>query len=332
MLLVVLVLLVPFVAAVAQEQKQDPEKAQEAFEAARVAYENGNFKLSVSKLREAFRWYPDPAIKVSIARRLVDLDEPEEALSELKSIVPKGRRMRKAVEGEIAKVEALLARPVDVTVETDPPGALIKINDEPSKGGPITRGMPRGPLRLAANMPGYKPTGKTVTVKGTKPMKVLLTLGLVYSFLRVELTGVDPERGVGAPVLRVDNKVVTPGTRLELAPGRHTISCGYARGGAPTTLRVNIPEGKDALVRCALPAPIEVASNWKTPAGWASVGSGGAALAVGIGMLVSYAVETSTYQEPRYTIESTSKPLVGGIAAGVGAGLVGLGTWFLLSD
>ena len=68
---------------------RDPAKAAKAFEAAKRAKALGNYKRSIEKLREAYEYLPDPMIQVNISRRYIDLNDPTNALTELRKIKTK---------------------------------------------------------------------------------------------------------------------------------------------------------------------------------------------------------------------------------------------------
>ena len=316
----------------AYAQEKDPAKAQAAFEAAKVLHEKGDFAGSLAKLREAYDAYPDPAIKVSIARRLLDMDEPAEALAELSSIETRNRRLKKAVEAEKLRIQDMLAQDVPVLIDTEPAGAMIKIGTGEPVRAPLRRLMKRGSIQVIVTLEGHRALSEVLRIKGTKSINRSYKLDRIVSRLTVEVTGVDPEREEGKPFLKLNGKVVAPGSTHDVDAGRHNIACGYAQGAPPTTLRVRVPEGKNAVIRCAVPAPMDKPISWRAPVGWTSVGTGAAALGAGIGILVSHVMDSSAYEEPRYSITSTSKPVAGGVVTGLGAALVGLGTYLLLSE
>lgn len=328
----ILILLVVLYAAVAAAQT-DQTRAQRLFQEARQAYEAGDYEGSLAKLREAYKLFPNPVIAVAIARRLIDVDDPEGALAQLEAIESPPRRLRGVIQEETTRITDILAQPVPIVLDTVPPGAMVKLGDASAEQAPIRRSVPRGTLRVRVTLPGYAEQTIELQVKGTRAIQKTFTLVRVASQLIIEIVGTLPDRDPPIQAMvTLDGNPVTPGQPLEVDAGRHEIACSFPGAVAPTTLRVRVPAGKNATVRCALPAPMEEPIHWKTPVGWATVSGGAAALAAGIGLFISYAMDQGAYEEPRYTIDSSSKPLAGGIVTGVGAGLVGLGTYFLLSD
>jgi len=325
----VVVLLIVLFAGPALAQSKEALAAK-AYKEAKVLYEAGDIPGSLAKLREAYKYLPDPKLGISIARRLMDLDRPTEAAEQLRSIETRSRKLKKLIASDLAKLDDILAQPVTLAIETDPPGATVRAGEQPAAKTPVRLSMPRGLVVLTLEKSGYEPITDNVHLRGTKDIKKVYRLTPRDSKLEVELVGVDPEAEV-KPVVTVADKVVPLGQAVTVAPGKHTVACGYTDGTPPTVLKVAVPAGKNAVVRCALPEPLTAAASWKTPVGWASVGSGAAALAAGVGILVAYAVEVNQYPEPQYTINSSAKPVAGGVVAGVGAGLVGMGLGFLLS-
>ncbi|MFT5430572.1 MAG: hypothetical protein ACI9OJ_001247 [Myxococcota bacterium] len=304
--------------------------AQKAYQEAKAAYDAGDMAGSLAKLREAYGHLPDPKLKVSIALRLIDLDRPEEAADELRSVTTSNRNLKTLIAGQLRDLEAVLAKPVRLAVETTPTGAMVQVGEQPPQKTPFRVEMPRGLVVVTIKKVGYKTHTDNVHLRGTRPIKRSYTLEARDSRLQVELTGTS-ENATVPPIVTIDGNPVEPGVTITIEPGKHTIACGYPKQGPPTTVRVAVPAGKNAVVRCALPEPLAASDAWKTPVGWASVGSGAAAIAAGVGILVSYAVESSTYPEPQYSVSNSSKPVAGGVVAGIGAGLVGMGLGFLLS-
>lgn len=324
LLLIVLALLAS--PALADDNKK---KAMAAFAAAKEAHRSGNYRLSLRKLREAYALFPNPGIRISIARRLIDLDEPKEALAELQQI--KSRKHRKLVAAEIGKVQDMLAQPVPLAIESSPPGATVIVAGKSPRKTPFRVSLPRGPVEVTVRLSGHESISTTITLKGTKRIRRNFVLKAIRAKLRVLLSNGPLNQAPPSAWIEVDGKRITPGKGFSIEPGRHDIACGYAGAAGPTRLRVKVPAGKAATIRCTLPAAAEQPINWRTPTGWTSIAGGAAAIAAGIALFVSHAADEDTYQEPTYTINGSSKQIGGGIATGIGAGLVGLGTYFLLS-
>ena len=308
--------------AVAQER--DPEKARLAYQAAKEAYDRGNFRECIRRLEEAYRWAPHPNIRISIAKRWMDLDEPQRALQVLRAIDPKAlpRKGRKGLEAEIAAVEAKLKTPVQVRIDSRPPGALVQLPGGAIMRAPAQRWLPRGEHSVVLTLDGHERVVRRIRVKGTKPMTFRFELPAVVGRLTVDLTEPDPN-----VVLTLDGHPVGHGSTHELSPGTHVVGCRRP-GSEGQSMTVTVPEKRPMSVRCSVPA--RKPANWRTPVGWVSVGSGAAAIATGLALFITFAQEEERYKAPRYSVDS-SKNLTGGIVTGLGAGLVGLGTYFLLT-
>ena len=316
------------VATAACAQENDPEKAQEAFEAAKALYDKGDFRGALDKLREAYGHYPDPAIQLSIAKRLLDLDEPEQALAELQAVKAKDKKLKAAVKSEIESVQEILAQPVLVTFETDPPGAMLSIDGAEPMKSPARKSMPRGTVRVVVALSGHETLQENVLIKGTKPFTKAWTLVAMTGNLTIEVLGARPGAN---PYVTLDGKAAVPGRPQAIKAGEHVVTCSMPNEPV-STLKTTIQAGKNVTLRCALAGPVDKPVPWKKPAGWASVGAGAAAVATGIALFVSYSQDQDTYAEPQYTVEGSSKQWTGGVATGLGAGLIGLGTYWLLTD
>lgn len=332
-------LVIVFVHPPAVFAQPDPPTVMELFQAAKLAYEKGDHKTAIRKLRQAVSLVDDAPtqtkLKVTIARRLLDLDEPTEALKELKSIelkrLRRARKLRRLVADEITKVEAILRASVQVIFETLPPDASIRLNADPPQKTPLAIKLPRGDVKVVLGKPGYETIRTRINIKGTETMRRRWVLERKMARLKVSLQNEADWEDAPEPVVTLDGRPFPANSSQELEPGKHEISCTYPSHLQSTVLTVSVPAGKETDIRCSLPELADKPGSWKKPVGWASIGGGAAVLATGIGLLASWAVEKSDYPAPQYEVRS-SKPIAGGIATGLGAGLIGFGTYLLLSD
>lgn len=68
-------------------------------------------------------------------------------------------------------------RAIELTVRTDPPGALVTIDGAPAGAAPVTVRLNPGPHRVRASMSGYYPTPETrVQVGAFEPRDIVLSL------------------------------------------------------------------------------------------------------------------------------------------------------------
>ena len=310
---------------------EDKQKAQAAFADAKDLYEKGEHRAAIKKLEYAYSLFPNPAIAITIARRYMDLDEPRAALRELKKLEPAKKKLKEMVEAEIATIEALLAKPVEVTLKSIPPGAMIAIDGGPPSKSPVSANMERGAILVQITLKHHKTVKETVDVKGTKPLEKVWRLEKVGSQLTIRLGNRSTDPKGPTPILTLDGAIITPGQALDVEPGRHTVECGYPGQEARTNLRYKVPAGKTLNVSCALPDPPESPSNWKSPVGWTAIGVGVAAVAGGIAMLAINAINADQYPSPQYQIDENSMPVGGGVATGLGAAALGVGLWMVLT-
>ncbi len=324
--LVVLVFVALVVPTPSAAGDKDPKRAQALFGEAKAAYERGDHKTSIAKLREAFELYPDPMIRVSIAKRYLDLGEPELAEAELQRVDTPNAKVKKTVAEVLATVRDLLAQPVLVTIDTDPSGARVTVDAQRPTKTPARVKLTRGVHRLAISLSGHVTVTETLTVSGTRPIARIYPLTPQNGTLRIQVRGV-PEGKVASVTL--DGQVVEPFAKHVLRAGPHKVSCRVADGPAGTLAAI-VLAGQEVTVECALPVPIETVADWRRPVGWTSIGAGTAAVATGVALLVLWAVEKRDFPEPQYTIDS-QKPLAGGLVTGLGGVLLGLGTYWVVA-
>jgi len=318
---------------VALAQSGDPDKAKASFDAAKTAYEKGNFRESIRLLKEAHTHYSDPVILLTIAKRWMDLGEPEEAQASLESISTKKQRLKRLVESEMKRVKDALLLPVMLHIDATPAGATVQIDGGKSEKTPFRRKMKRGMVKVSVRADGYEPINEMVLVKGTKTIERKFKLREIIAHLSIELVGVSQESkdGKSKLILTLDKKPAKAGVLIKVKPGKHQVSCGYS-GQTMNSVRFKVPENKKFKVKCVMAEDQNAIVHWRAPTAWASVGTGAAVMLAGVGVFVAYAIEASNYKEPQYSIDSSSKPLAGGLATGLGAGLVGFGTYLLLTD
>ena len=313
--------------AYSQEQR-DPEKAAKAFEAAKRAKALGNYRRSIKKLRDAYSYLPNPKILVNIARRFIDLNEPQDALKELRSIKTKNRQIRKLVAAEIKKIEELVSKPLLVTFDTEPPGAVVKFENGDALTTPGRRNLKRGEYKVTVALDGYEGAEDVVSVKGIRPVNRSWKLKAFHGQVRIAVGGSPPGEDV---TVLLDDKPVEPGIRHKILRGKHWVKCSI-RGKHENQLMVHVGAGEDLDVRCVLRGITLKKPPWKIIAAWTSIGVGAAVVATGVALFVSHAMDVEQYQPPQYSIESETKLLGGGLSLGVGAGLIGLGTYWLMSE
>jgi hypothetical protein len=309
------------------QTRAEQKLARKAYDKAIDAYKSGDHKGAIKYLRDAYSHVPDPSFKISIARRFMELGEPESALKELQEIKAKGGAVRRNIKKEIAKVQEALLIPVQIQIVSKPPGAQVRFSDGTTGKTPFSKKLPRGVAKLTLTLEGYVPRALNITIKGTKTIQRNVTLERVSGRLIIDVIGT--AEGQKATVSLDGNPVRT--NRVVTVPlGKHVIAC-KTPDGRKKAMVVSVTTNDKMGVRCVLPTLRVPKTQWKTIAGWSSVGTGAAAIITGIAVFISYANDNSTYSEPRYTVTGSSKPLVGGITTGLGAGLVGLGTYWLLS-
>jgi hypothetical protein len=310
------------------QQQRDPEKAIKLVDAAKRAKALGNNRRSIEKLLEAYKYLPDPRILVNVARRYIDLNEPQNALKELRAIKTGNRQIRKLIAAEIKKIEDLVSKPLLVTFDTEPPGALVTFESGDPLTTPGRRNLKRGQYKVTVFLDGYEKGRGVVSVKGIRPVNRTWKLKSFHGHVRIAVGGLPA--GAKATVL-LDDKPIELGIRHKVPRGKHWVKCSIG-GEHENQLLVDVGAGGDLDVRCVLTGIKMKKAPWKTIAAWTSIGVGAAVVATGVALFVSHSMDMDQYQPPQYTIESETKQLGGGVSLGVGAGLIGLGTYWLFSE
>jgi len=310
------------------QQQRDPEKAMKLVDAAKRAKALGNYRRSIEKLREAYKFLPNPKILVNIARRYIDLNEPKDALKELRAIKTGNRQIKKLIAGEIKKIEELVSKPLLVTFDTDPPGALVTFDTGDALTTPGRRNLQRGQYKVTVFLDGYETGRGVVFVKGIRPVNRSWKLKSFHGHLRIAVGGLPA--GAEATVL-LDDKPIEMGIRHKVKRGKHWVKCSLG-GEHENQLMVDVGAGGDLDVRCMLTGIKVKKAPWKIIAAWTSIGVGAAVVATGVALFVSHSMDVDQYQPPQYSIESDTKQLGGGVSLGVGAGLIGLGTYWLIAE
>jgi hypothetical protein len=222
-----------------------------------------------------------------------------------------------------------LAQLVPLIIESDPPGAMVSINGAEPKKSPVKVNIERGLIKLKVTREGFRTVQEAILVKGTRVFKKIVKMKRQMALLIVQVTGGDHLVAESLEVT-LDGQSISHPAPQKVRPGKHRVTCGE-KGEDSNTVQIVAPAGKTIVVQCALPGSQSGLLAWKTTAAWSSLGVGGAALLAGVALFVSYAADVEEYEEPRYSV-SSSKPVFGGIAVGVGAGLIGLGTYWLMAD
>ena len=141
------------------------------------------------KLKRAYQLCEHPAILVSIANRHVELEEPEKANEALSKIQNPNARLRRHLKDVRKKVEALLARPVPVSIRATPSNAMVSIDGGPFRALPAELSLARGTRRFRFKASGRKETVLVKTLSGLRPITVNAVLPVPNGQWRVTIPG-----------------------------------------------------------------------------------------------------------------------------------------------
>ncbi|WP_221088026.1 PEGA domain-containing protein [Deinococcus aquaedulcis] len=136
-------------------------------------------------------------------------------------------------------------------VETNVPGAQVRVNGRPAGIAPVTLGdLPAGQVEVTATREGYRPASQRVNIVGDRATDVTLNLRLLTGTLRVESP-------VAADVLAERRLLglVLPGQPLEVPVRSGVVSLNVVprdRALAPQTLLVRVNTDQLSRIECTL--------------------------------------------------------------------------------
>ena len=314
------------------KRQQLEELAQEAFEAASL----GQYKEAIERLEFAYEIHPSPTILFNIAA--VEAQRPnrcQAAHAAFKRFLDNCDNCKQRAMGEsrLQRIEEQCQ--VEVTVQTTPPGATIFFDGEPISSAPVTVRRWPGVMEIRAELDGYTPRIRSLTVVEATPQNVLLDLEEIKKKGQLQLFNLK-----GSTRIIVDGRVMGAealrGIELPIGPHRVDITTKdgrtvseYAEIQAKQILRFDVATTIERLAASREERPPRV---WPF---WASAGAAVVAGGIGTGFLIARA---STENEARNTYGGRQADLinraneegtVGSIALGVagGAALTAVTTW-----
>lgn len=168
--------------------------AREAFSRGQQAFNGGDYQAAADAYEEAYAIVPDPTILFSLGdarQRAEDYVAAAEAYEKYLEKRPDADN-REDVE---TRLEQLRQVPGSIKVTTDPPGASITVDDEPTgETTPATVSVSPGAHLVSVSLPRYAPAFEEVEVEFARETEVSLTLE------EAPEEEVDPEGATGAAV------------------------------------------------------------------------------------------------------------------------------------
>ncbi len=306
------------------------QEAYSLFQAAREDVANKDFAAAVDKLTRAYELFPQPMILYRKAEALEALRRVEEAYETYKRVDVKDKAIRANVAAAIDRLEALLAKPVQVSILTGKvTGARILLDGMAVGTTPALLAVKRGEHRLQVFKEGYKPYElKKFTAKGIDTMKLDIQLTPLLGLVQVRLN-----QGTFTDTrITIDGKLVPildPNARetdlMDIPVGRHQLEC--TRPGIPRYYRpFSVEAEEEVALVCAFPESSGVADALA----WSSVGAGAVSLGAGTYLLISY-FDDVDYADTHNKRLVSNKQIFGPILMGVGVAGIATGLVLLLT-
>ncbi len=340
-----LLLLIAVLSFAAPAAANTPEKrAHDLYNLGKEEMAKGEYRAAIEHFDEAFAIFEHPLILKKRAESREKLNELEEALTDYRAYVDKlGKRKRKErrlIGERIAALEALLLKPVPVTVVASRVGVLVSVDSQTPRRTPFDLHLKPGLHKAEVLDPRYAREAKDVRIPAGRSAIVRLEA--------VPRTGsvviVTDQLLLGNARIAIDNEPIrlTPGEQKsqktaprQLVVGPHNLVCTMP--GRPSYyVEFTVVEGADTRVTCEFEGvrPLDTGPDvW----GWVTAGSGAASLLAGAGILVSFGLDVSKEDElnsdsdpTNDVVLETNKHIVGGVLVGVGVAL-SVGSYFVFT-
>lgn len=313
----------------AQEDIKDRARAL-AVEGQRL-YEEGKYAEAAAKFAEAQAVFPHPNNLFNEAKAWEKAAEYQKAIDAYKAYLElfekqNGRPAPEAADVErtiaVLKEKAYLALP-EVTIDSDPPGALVSLDDPTVVSGqtPLVTHLAEGTHKVYLRKEGYQYLEKEFIVRSREPMRLTFALEKVRN-----IGGLRFIVNVRGARIYVDGKVVAATPYYEtfqVEAGRHQVMIEKDLY-EPVTKNVDVVTGETTDVTADLhlkKAPF----SWRGYVGITAAVLGAAGVAVAGTVLRDRANEewrgTPTYEDfKKWTY----------VGYGVGFGLIGAGAGLLI--
>ena len=281
------------------------------------------YAAAIENFKKANDIIPHPVNLYNIARAHEKLGDGENCVKGYQEYLEAYKRKNNGkdpsdiidVRASIAKCQ-LLQRP-EVTVESDPPGASIYIDDKTKLVGqtPSTLKLDPGKYKLFLNLDGYAPFEQDLDVRAGQPLTLRFKL---EKFQRVGKVRI--KTNVRGASLFIDGRNVglTPYTELiTLDEGAHQLTVSkdeYTASNKEVTVVVNetLEITSEIYLR-------DAPATWKGYVGWTAI-----ALGVG-GFVGGYVAGTQADKYFKGTDDFDSWATWQKVGYGAGGGLVGIG-------
>ncbi len=326
--LLVAFVLVGWRAVVAQEGAK--ERARALVEQAQAAYDAGRYAEAASAFEEANRLYPHPNNLYNAAKAWEAASEYDKAIKayqgylrlhveQIGSAAPDAANVERTIE--LLREKAFLALP-EVTIDSDPPGADISVDDPDRVLGqtPFTTHLPEGVHRVFLKKAGYEDFSKEFVVRSREPLRLTFALQKVQN-----VGGLRFHVNIRKARIYVDGKVqaVTPyDDVLPVEAGAHQVLIEKDRyNQVARTVQVETGQIEDVYADLYLTNP---PFSWR---GYVGIASGVVGTALVVTSVVFFRKQADKYFQGtsefnRFKTLTYTGYGVGGALIGAGAGLL----------
>lgn len=156
--------------------------AKDKFDQGVTAYKEERYQDAVRLFKDADAIAPSAALSFNVARSLEKLDDTSGALRWYRDFLRRSPQAPNGpdVEGKVATLAAALAQKgvQQVSVLSEPAGALVLLDGQNIGVTPVTRDIPPGKHHIVLRLDGYQEQAKDVVLEPKTPQDVVLELAV----------------------------------------------------------------------------------------------------------------------------------------------------------
>lgn len=225
--------------------RADDRTAAEHFALAESAERRNDWRAAIDEYQRAYEASPHPAVLYNIGANYQRLGEHRSAATYFRRYLDESEAPSDRAEVE-ARIESLKARPSQVEIKVNPPGAQVFVDGTDRGAGPITVELDAGRHEIYAAHAGRTSDARELVLEYGDPITVTIDLDASPGILvvRADINGAE---------VRVDGDLVghTPFSGL-VTSGKHTVSV-VKPGYGIVERDVDIPPRGSQQVRVQLP-------------------------------------------------------------------------------
>jgi hypothetical protein len=155
------------------------ERARGEFSRGVQRYEAGDYEAALEAFQEAYRLAPHPSVRVNMANAYEQLDRPLEAIFHFERFLAEAEQVRPEQRREVETALARLrGRVAEVTIQVEPAGATVLIDENDSRSAPLTEPvrMVPGNHTIEVSADGYATMRRDISVEAGDTPTVSITL------------------------------------------------------------------------------------------------------------------------------------------------------------